>query len=100
MLKNQIPWPNGAKCAVAFTFDVDSDSEFQYMNRDTAANRVSTLSWLQYDRVAVPRIVDLFKRYDIKQTFFVPGWTAENYPAIIDSILEGSHEVAHHGYLH
>ena len=26
MIKNPIPWPNGAKCAVAITFDMDADS--------------------------------------------------------------------------
>lgn len=100
MLDNPVPWPNGAKCAVAFTFDVDSDSEFQHMNRNTAANSVSTLSWLRYDRVAVPRIVKLYEKHDIKQTFFMPAWTAERYPDVLKSIVDGGHEIAHHGYLH
>lgn len=26
MIRNPIPWPNGAKCAVAITFDMDADS--------------------------------------------------------------------------
>jgi hypothetical protein len=26
MIKNPVPWPDGAKCAVAITFDMDSDS--------------------------------------------------------------------------
>jgi hypothetical protein len=26
MISNPIPWPNGAKCAVCFTFDMDADS--------------------------------------------------------------------------
>jgi len=25
MIRNPIPWPDGAKCAVAFTFDMDTD---------------------------------------------------------------------------
>ncbi|MFC5175603.1 polysaccharide deacetylase family protein [Nocardioides taihuensis] len=100
VIENPVPWPNGARCAVAFTFDVDSDSEFQHMNRDTAANNVSTLSWLRYDRVAVPRIVKLYERYNLKQTFFVPGWTAEKYPELVECIVGGGHEIAHHGYLH
>ena len=26
MIRNPIPWPNGAKCAVSITFDMDADS--------------------------------------------------------------------------
>ena len=26
MIKNPVPWPNGARCAVAITFDIDTDS--------------------------------------------------------------------------
>ena len=26
MIKNPVPWPNGAKCAVSITFDMDADS--------------------------------------------------------------------------
>jgi len=51
-------------------------------------------------RVAVPRILDLLAAYDISATFFVPGHTAESFPAAVESILTASHEVAHHGYAH
>ena len=26
MINNPVPWPNRARCAVAFTFDMDADS--------------------------------------------------------------------------
>ena len=26
MTRNPIPWPNGARCAAAITFDMDADS--------------------------------------------------------------------------
>ena len=26
MIKNPVPWTNGAKCAAAITFDLDADS--------------------------------------------------------------------------
>ncbi len=26
MIDNPVPWPNGARCAAAFTFDMDADS--------------------------------------------------------------------------
>lgn len=101
MIKNPIPWPNGARCAVAFTWDVDADSAVHASLRDTAINHVATLSFMRYDpEVAVPRIIDLFNKHAIPITFFVPGWTIENYPATIELMLKSSHEIAHHGYLH
>ena len=42
----------------------------------------------------------MYERYQIKQTFFIPGWTAEHYPETVNSIVEAGHEIALHGYLH
>ncbi|MDQ0217404.1 polysaccharide deacetylase [Peribacillus cavernae] len=100
MIKNPIKWPNGAKCAVAITFDMDSDSILHLAHPESADTRVSTLSWLKYDEIAVQRILDMYKKHDLRQTFFVPAWCIERYPKTIELILEGGHEIAHHGYLH
>jgi peptidoglycan/xylan/chitin deacetylase (PgdA/CDA1 family) len=60
-----------------------------------------TMSMLRYDpEVAVPRLVDMFAEFGIKQTFFLPAWCIERYPATVELILEGGHEIGHHGYLH
>jgi peptidoglycan-N-acetylglucosamine deacetylase len=61
---------------------------------------LSTMSWLKYDEIAIPRILEMYKRYEIKQTFFYPAWCMERYPHLVDMILEGGHEIAAHGYLH
>ncbi len=101
MIENPIPWPNGARCAVAFTFDMDAESLLHVNYRDTAPTRVALASMLRYGpEIAVPRILALFARYNLKQTFFVPGWCVETYPRTIERILEGGHEIGHHGYLH
>jgi peptidoglycan/xylan/chitin deacetylase (PgdA/CDA1 family) len=50
--------------------------------------------------VAVPRLVDLYAQFDMRQTFFLPAWCMERYPTAVDTILKGGHEIAHHGYLH
>ncbi len=51
-------------------------------------------------RVGVSRILGLLDRYEIKSTFFVPGWTAEKYPESVKEIVRRGHEVAAHGYMH
>lgn len=100
MLANPITWPNGARCAVAITFDMDSDSILYSDHADRASTMIGTASWLRYDQVAVPRILKLYEKHDIKQTFFVPGWTAERYASVVREIVAEGHEVALHGYYH
>lgn len=101
MIRNPVPWPDGAKCAVALTFDMDADSILHLRHPDTSISRVSALSMLRYGpEVAVPRIVDTYKKFDIRQTFFIPAWCIETYPAAIETILKGGHEIGHHGYIH
>jgi peptidoglycan-N-acetylglucosamine deacetylase len=59
------------------------------------------MSMLRYGpEVAVPRIVDMYARYGMRQTFFLPAWCMERYPAAVETIQAGGHEIAHHGYLH
>jgi len=42
----------------------------------------------------------LFDRYNIRATFFVLGYVAEKFPAIVKMISEKGHEIASHGYYH
>jgi polysaccharide deacetylase family protein (PEP-CTERM system associated) len=45
-------------------------------------------------------ILELFKRYDVKATFFVLGTVAEWYPELIEDMKNDGHEVGIHGYTH
>jgi peptidoglycan/xylan/chitin deacetylase (PgdA/CDA1 family) len=100
VLANPPPWPGGARCAVAITFDVDSDSQLHLTFRRDAHRRLGAQSWLRYDQVAVPRIIAMYKDLGLRQTFFMPGWCIERYPELAASIVEGGQELAIHGYLH
>jgi len=101
MIENPIPWPNGARCAVAFTFDMDAESLLHIYLGETAHNRLAMSSILRYGpEIAVPRIVAGFERFGLRQTFFVPGWCIEQYPRAVGLIIAHGHEVAHHGYMH
>jgi peptidoglycan/xylan/chitin deacetylase (PgdA/CDA1 family) len=101
MLQRPVPWPNGAKVAVAITFDMDADSLVHIEHPRDSINRVSTISMLKYGpQVGVPRILDGYRRYGLKQTFFIPAWCVEQYPDTIDAIVKDGHEVGFHGYIH
>lgn len=101
MIDNPVPWPNGARCAAAITLDMDADSILHLEHPEDSIARVSALSMLRYGpEVAVPRILETYARFDIRQTFFVPAWCIEQYPAAVEAMVAGGHEVAHHGYIH
>jgi peptidoglycan/xylan/chitin deacetylase (PgdA/CDA1 family) len=101
MIRNPVPWPNGARCAAAITFDMDADSLVHLAYPQTSISKVSTISMLRYGpQVAMPRILETYRRLGLRQTFFVPAWCIEQYPAAVEAMVAGGHEVGFHGYIH
>ena len=93
MIQNPVPWPNGAKVAVAISLDMDADSLLHLEHPKDSRTRVSTLSMLRYGpQVAIPRILDTYRRFELKQTFFIPAWCIEQYPQTVDAIVKDGHE--------
>mgnify|MGYP005818798535 FL=1 len=45
-------------------------------------------------------VLALFDEAGIKATFFILGWVAERYPALMRQIVAAGHEIANHGYDH
>ncbi|MCG8454791.1 MAG: M3 family metallopeptidase, partial [Holophagales bacterium] len=53
-------------------FDLDADSTIHLNTPDTAHTRVCASSMMRYGpRIATPRIVEVMRRYGLRQTFFV-----------------------------
>jgi peptidoglycan/xylan/chitin deacetylase (PgdA/CDA1 family) len=50
--------------------------------------------------VGTPRIVKLFGRYGIRQTFFWPGHSVETFAEQFDACVAAGHEIGVHGYSH
>ncbi len=101
MIKNPPSWPDQARCAVAFSFDMDADSVVHAAHRAGALDMPHALAHMRYDPfVATPRLVDLFAEHDVPLTCFVPGWVIEAYPSAIETILKHDNEIGHHGYFH
>ena len=101
MIRNPIPWPNGAKCACAITFDMDADSLIHIARPEDSSDRLYPISMGRYGPiVAIPRILETYKRLGLNQSFFIPGWCMETYPEAVEAILNGGHEIGHHGWIH
>jgi peptidoglycan/xylan/chitin deacetylase (PgdA/CDA1 family) len=50
--------------------------------------------------VGMPRLVNLFKRFGIKTTWFIPGHSIETFPEQTKMVVEAGHEIGIHGYSH
>jgi peptidoglycan/xylan/chitin deacetylase (PgdA/CDA1 family) len=93
-------WPEDVQCAAALTFDLDIETP--WMVKDPGfARRPGALSMAHYaPRVAIPLILSLLEDLELKATFFVPGKSAEDFAASVESIVAAGHEIAVHGYTH
>ncbi|MET3292855.1 UNVERIFIED_CONTAM: peptidoglycan/xylan/chitin deacetylase (PgdA/CDA1 family) [Brevibacillus sp. OAP136] len=103
MSAGKVKWPNGARCAVMLSFDMDGETIWANGNKhyENGENFTRSLSIGTYGPVrSVPRILDLLDRHNLPATFFVPAWVAEKYPDQFLAIAEAGHELGHHGYLH
>ena len=90
-------WPEGARCAVALSFD--SDHETNEL-RD-GGESPGKLSQGQYgNRQGVPRILEILTRHGVPATFFVPAVTALLYPDEQRRIVAEGHEIGIHGWIH
>ncbi|MEE9249322.1 MAG: polysaccharide deacetylase, partial [Dehalococcoidia bacterium] len=87
-------------CVVNLGFDIDGKSGW-ILRDGSFADRPGTMTLGEYGpKVGLPRILDLLGEYDIKASFYVPGYEAETHPDIIPHLLARGHEVGHHGYIH
>jgi len=79
---------------------VDVEDYFQVSAFDAVVSRAA---WETFDSRVVKnteRLLDLFQRSEVRATFFVLGWVADRFPALVRQIASLGHEVASHGYHH
>jgi peptidoglycan/xylan/chitin deacetylase (PgdA/CDA1 family) len=84
------------KHLVCIGFDFDAVSGFISRGLTTP----TPMSRGEFGPVAVPRILELLRRYEVPSTWFVPGHTLETYPRESSLVVEAGHEIGHHGYTH
>ena len=74
------------------TNDVETTSILNHMLRDETGRYVRD--------EGMPRLLDLYDRYDVKATFFYTGHIATLYPEVVRMAHERGHEVGSHGLTH
>lgn len=50
--------------------------------------------------VGIPRLLNLFKKYNLNITWFAPGHSIETFPEQMKMIVDAGHEIGAHGYSH
>ena len=93
-------WPEGIQCAACLAFDYDAETLWISRNEENLKRPVTLSQGTFGSKVAVPRILDLLSKYQIKATFFIPAWVIERNQELTKRIVAEGHEVAHHGYRH
>lgn len=90
-------WPNGARFAVALSFDCDHEVG-SLAGGSFAPGR---LAWGERGRrLGVPRILDLLQQNDVPATFYIPAVAALIDPDETRRIAADGHEVGLHGWIH
>jgi polysaccharide deacetylase family protein (PEP-CTERM system associated) len=82
----------------ALTFDIE-----EYFHVEAFARAFRPEEWPSLASRVVDtteRLLDILDYADAHATFFVLGWVAERYPALVQDIAARGHEVACHGYGH
>ncbi len=74
------------------TNDVETTSILNHRLDDSTAQFVL--------KQGMPRLLDLYAKYDVKATFFYTGHIAELVPDVVRMAHKAGHEIGSHGYTH
>jgi polysaccharide deacetylase family protein (PEP-CTERM system associated) len=93
----QVPF-DAAEPRNALTVDVEE--HFQVAAFENTISRDQWAAHASRVEANTERVLDLLASSSVQGTFFVLGWVAERYPALIGRIVAGGHELASHGHDH
>jgi peptidoglycan/xylan/chitin deacetylase (PgdA/CDA1 family) len=86
--------------SASITVDVDGVAGLACRPGGPWQRRLTSRSEHEFVWKGLERVVGVLARYDALATFYVPGVTAEENPAVIRELTAAGHEIAHHGYAH
>jgi len=98
-------WPNGAQLVISVSMQFETggqpegaESPFSGSPLPKGQPDLPAESWYRYGaNEGIYRMLDLWKKYDIKVTSHVVGTAAQKYPEVAKAIAKDGHEIAAHG---
>ena len=90
-------WKNGARMAVALSFDSDHET----MELRNGGTSFGTMSRGQYGaRAGMPRILRLLEKYSVPASFFMPAVSAMINADEVKTVVSSGHELGIHSWIH
>ena len=89
-----------------FSNSTNSEYSFSYGNEEVIyngnknSNKVSLMVNVYWGTEFLPQMLEIFKNYEVKTTFFVGGTWAEKEQDMLKQIYSSGHEIGNHGYFH
>ncbi|KAL3495662.1 hypothetical protein BJX62DRAFT_222564 [Aspergillus germanicus] len=80
---------------------ISRDHKYTQGKNGQEANSANDISrGLFAGHIGIIRLVNLFKTYNIKATWFIPGHSLETFPEECALVRDAGHEIGLHGYSH
>ncbi len=90
-----------AKKEIFCAFGIDVDSVAGWLGSYGGEDSPSDIQrGIFASEVGVPRLLRMFKKFDIPTSFFIPGHSLETFPDECKMIVDDGHEIGAHGYSH
>ncbi len=90
----------GPRATACITFDFDSFSGRIFGAGERGITPLNASLGEFGGRVGIERVLGLLDRYGVRATFYIPGESADSWPARVEQVMKAGHEIAHHGYCH
>jgi peptidoglycan/xylan/chitin deacetylase (PgdA/CDA1 family) len=99
-------WPNGSRLVISISMQFETGGQPAGAESPFSGNPLPlenpdlpAESWYRYGAMeGIFRMLDLWKKHDIKVTSHVVGAAALKYPEMARAIANGGHEIAAHGF--
>jgi polysaccharide deacetylase family protein (PEP-CTERM system associated) len=79
---------------------VDVEDYFQVEAFADVVRREEWSNWESRVERNTQRLLEMLARRDVRSTFFILGWIAEQHPRLVREIADAGHEIACHSYHH
>ncbi len=96
-LEGNPPWPDGARCAVVVTVNLDAEPFWLRLD-ESCHERPKTLSMGEYGpKRGAPRMLDALDAAGVRASWMIPATVAERYPETVRDVAARGHEIGSRG---